>query len=163
MSTFQTLISNRSRSKLRKDGTWPIVLVLLATWNALRRRRMVCGRSSKWPPGQRCRHAGAKKTTNAISFEHAALDSNPKQGCKMCVDAHSFLKLAKPFGRKNNCSENSFVLLILFFDSLISHGSVLSVFKESQRTWTFACFVFDVLPEFCDIKATPTCQMLSCD
>lgn len=79
----------------------------------------------------------------------------------MCVEAHSHSSTCQTFWKK--ITPQSFVLLILFFDSLISHGSVLSVFKKLQRTWTFACFVFDVLPEFCDIKATLTCQMLSCD
>lgn len=139
MCIFQTLVSNRSQSKLRKDETWPIGSGLLATWNALRRHRTVCGRSLRWPPGQRCRHARAKRTTNAVSFEHAALDSNPKQGCKMCVDAHTHSSNSPNLLEERITAQK--ILLILFFDSLISHGSVLSVFKELQRTWTFACFV----------------------
>lgn len=102
-----------------------------------------------------------KKNNKCLLLWTCSTGLKPQIGVQnVCRYTRSFLKLAKHFGRKNNCSVN------FIFVSTISYWSVLSVFKKfAKGPWLLpVLFVFDVFPEFCDIiKATPTCQMLSCD
>lgn len=97
-----------------------------------------------------------KKSNKCFLLWARRTELKPQVGVQnVCKCTHPFLKLERITAQN--------FLLIFFYCSLISRGGVSSVFKKLQRTWTFSCFVFDVLSEFCDIKATPTCQMLSCD